>query len=352
MKVLVIGGMGIIGSAITEAAAKKKMEVYVLSRRSLISRYKNIGIQGYSGDWKNNEFAEQVLQNNYDIIVDTLVFNINELKRDLQLVEGHCKQFIYISTDAVYNHPQLNVSEDVPIDLSRLEWPYGYNKREAELYLLEHENEYSFFWTVIRPTVTYGDTRIPVGFASRKNEYTLIKRIINGKPVVAFDDTDSVHSICHSSTFGSVVTDTFLNDNAKFQFIHISNDKTYKYQDIFDAISKLLEREVKIIHIDPIKLKSLNKGKYEEIIYDKNPSFTLNNKRAKEVSRNTNFDVDIIESLRSTLQNLEKEDKEEDIEYNMLSDALISEYTNLELPENEKAYAQDYYRQLSNQEKD
>ena len=105
-------------------------------------------------------------------------------------------------------------------------------------------------------------------FASRKNEYTLIKRIINGKPVVAFDDTDSVHSICHSSTFGSVVTDTFLNDNAKFQFIHISNDKTYKYQDIFDAISKLLEREVKIIHIDPIKLKSLNKGKYEEIIYD------------------------------------------------------------------------------------
>ena len=30
MKVLVIGGMGIIGSAITEAAAKKKMEVYVL----------------------------------------------------------------------------------------------------------------------------------------------------------------------------------------------------------------------------------------------------------------------------------------------------------------------------------
>ena len=146
-------------------------------------------------------------------------------------------------------------------------------------------------------------------------------------------------------------TNTFLNDNAKFQFIHISNDKTYKYQDIFDAISKLLEREVKIIHIDPIKLKSLNKGKYEEIIYDKNPSFTLNNKRAKEVSRNTNFDVDIIESLRSTLQNLEKEDKEEDIEYNMLSDALISEYTNLELPENEKAYAQDYYRQLSNQEK-
>ena len=142
-----------------------------------------------------------------------------------------------------------------------------------------------------------------------------------------------------------------MNDNAKFQFIHISNDKTYKYQDIFDAISKLLEREVKIIHIDPIKLKSLNKGKYEEIIYDKNPSFTLNNKRAKEVSRNTNFDVDIIESLRSTLQNLEKEDKEEDIEYNMLSDALISEYTNLELPENEKAYAQDYYRQLSNQEK-
>lgn len=27
MKVLVIGGMGIIGSAITEAAAKKKMEI-------------------------------------------------------------------------------------------------------------------------------------------------------------------------------------------------------------------------------------------------------------------------------------------------------------------------------------
>ena len=116
----------------------------MLSRRSLISRYKNIGIQGYSGDWKNNEFAEQVLQNNYDIIVDTLVFNINELKRDLQLVEGHCKQFIYISTDAVYNHPQLNVSEDVPIDLSRLEWHMDIiNEKLNYIYLSMRTNIHS-----------------------------------------------------------------------------------------------------------------------------------------------------------------------------------------------------------------
>lgn len=35
MKILVIGGMGIIGGAITEAAALKGYDVYVLSRRKL-----------------------------------------------------------------------------------------------------------------------------------------------------------------------------------------------------------------------------------------------------------------------------------------------------------------------------
>ena len=113
MNVLIIGGMGVIGGAITKAAIKKGIDVSVVSRRAIFGEWLELGINGIQGDWKDDVFAEKVVKKGYDVIVDTQVFNVDQLKRSLNIANNHCKQYIYISTDSVYEHPAENLSEDV-----------------------------------------------------------------------------------------------------------------------------------------------------------------------------------------------------------------------------------------------
>ena len=112
MKILVIGGMGIIGGAITEAAALKGYDVYVLSRRKLSEKWSKLGVKVIAGNWLNDSFAEKVVSEGYDVIVDTLVFDETRLMQSAKIVDGHCKHYIYISTDSVSPHPADNLSED------------------------------------------------------------------------------------------------------------------------------------------------------------------------------------------------------------------------------------------------
>lgn len=347
MKVLVIGGMGLIGGSISEAAARKRMEVFILSRRPLSEKWKQLGVKGFQGDWHVDQFAKDVVKQGFDVIVDTQVFNRNQLIRSMDISNGHCKQYIYISTDSVYLHPDNNVTENKEIALKDLKWGYGYNKRDAELYLLSISNEYDFFWTGIRPTVTFGNTRIPVGYASKRSTYTLPERILSGKPILRFEDDGSRHAICHVSTFGNAVIDLFLNQEAVGQFYHIADDKSYSYDELFDTIEKILGVKGKYIHISTDSIKKYNNAVYEEMIYDKNPNFTVDNQKIKKISPRTCFHVDIYDAMKSTLGYLKENSIEGDKEYNLITDVILLKFNDRIVDSNECRVVKDYINGLS-----
>lgn len=346
MKVLIIGGMGVIGGAITEAAAKNGMDVFVCSRRPLFGKYFNLKVKGIQGDWRDDCVAKCIVADNFDVIVDTQIFTKKQLIRSLNIVNGHCKQFVYISTDSVYVHPAKDKTEDEPIDLKKLKWKYGFDKRDAELYLSHYGNNYSFYWTVIRPTVTFGDTRLPVGFASKRDTNTLVNRILDGKPVILFDDINTKHSICHTSIFGSAVANLFLNENAKNQAFHVSDDKAYTYLEVFHTIEDILGIKGNYVHLSSRYLKKYNKNIYEEMIYDKNPEFTLDNSKIKTVSPTTNYHPDIYEILKPTVLRL-KQSSEIDVEYDMLTDLLLLQHKKVIKDASEKDIAEKYLASLA-----
>lgn len=324
MKVLIIGGMGVIGGAITEAAVRAGHDVTVLSRRAPFGKWNAISARYIQGDWKDDDFAGNLVKKGFDVIVDTQIFNEQQMIRSLSIVDNHCKQFIYISTDSVYSRPSNNHSEDREICLDDIKWDYGINKRKAELYLLSHSADYSFGWTVIRPTLTFGDTRIPVGFSSKRGTYTLIDRIENNKPIIRFDDGESKHSLCHVSIFGNAAVCLFLNEKSYGKFYHISDDCSYTYDEIFDVIESIIGEKSISAFLNAERVKKYSSYVYEEMINDKNPMFTLDNTNIKTVCPDVRFHVDLQEVLRETIANL-REHREEvgDDDYNMLTDILL-----------------------------
>ena len=352
MKVLVVGGMGIIGSAITEAACKKDYDVYILSRRDINPYFLSMGVIGLKGDCKDDEFVIDLLSNNFDVIVDTLIFNKNDLQRDVKLVNNNCKHFIFISTDAVYNHPAIATSEDTTIDQSKLDWDYGRNKRQAEVELDAHGNDYSFAWTVVRPTMTYGDRRIPVGFGSRKNEWSLIERIYEGKPVINFD-SGCLHAMCHAITFGDAVTELFLNEKAYGSFFHVSDDNAIRYKEVYNKIGEFIGREPIVINSNICLLKALNQAKYVEMLFDKNPEFTLDNSKIKAIATNVEYAVDLKNAIESEVGFLKENfsSMPEDKEYNMLTDAILLSYKKMNLTNTQVKQVSEYISSLSREYK-
>lgn len=347
MKILIIGGMGIIGSAITEASSNRGYDVYVLSRRPLSTHYRDLGVFGIQGDWKDDSFVSGILKEGFDVIVDTLIFNPVELKRDMALINNRCTQFIFISTDAVYNHPALEVNEETSIDLSGLDWDYGHLKREAELYLINNKENYSFSWTVVRPTMTYGDKRVPVGFGSRKNEWTLIERIKEGKPVIDFDD-GCTHAACHTSTFGKAVTELYLNNNAYGEFYHISDDKPIRYEDVYQRIGEYYGTAPIVVKTAPDILKTLSPSKYTEMTYDKMPEFTLDNRKIKNIAPNVDYNVNIDNAIESEISYLEETHSSlpEDSGFNILTDAILLSYRKMKLSNQQQRIIEEYVSSL------
>lgn len=68
----------------------------------------------------------------------------------------------------------------------------------SEAAALEEMFDCNFHWTIIRPTTTFGDSRIPFEYACKRHTYTLYNRILDGKPLVRFDELNSRHAICHT----------------------------------------------------------------------------------------------------------------------------------------------------------
>lgn len=324
MKLLIIGGMGIIGGAVTEAALERGCEVTVLSRSNPSGKWKDIPARYIRGNWYDDSLAESIVSEGYDVVIDTVVFDEKQMERSARIAEGHCKQFIFISTDSVYPRPGSAVTEDAYIDKDAVKWNYGINKYKAELFLKEHSSEYSFYWTVIRPTITFGDTRLPVGFASRRNTCNLIDRLVNGKPILRFEDQGSKHAICHVSVFGAAVAGLLLNEQASGQCYHISDDKAYTFDEIFGVLEQILGVKGRYVHL-PAEAVSSIPWIYEDMIYDKDSEFTLDNSKIKAVCSEIDYSCDLNRVLTGTVRYLEenKGNFEQDSEYDMITDLVL-----------------------------
>ena len=112
MKVLIIGGTGIIGGALTEASVSAGHDVAVLTRNEPAGKWKDINAEYIRGDWYDDKAAAEVAGKGFDVIVDTLIFNEDQMARSMRIANGHCRQLTYISTDSVYAHPAVDLSED------------------------------------------------------------------------------------------------------------------------------------------------------------------------------------------------------------------------------------------------
>ena len=237
MRVLIVGGTGVISSAVVNEAERQGVDVTCINRGNNHGVDPNHQVKTMHFDVRNRKVAEEhLLGLHYDVVVDFICFNANQVKYSLDLFHDKCSQYVFISTDSVYKL-QKDGHYDEKTPQSNLEWNYSYQKAECEEIVRSYCKEKNLIYTIVRPSITYGNTRIPYGFMPPYGyHYTLVKRIKAGKPIITWNQGNNWQTMMRIEDFAVGMVGLWGNEKAYNEDFNICGD-SYKWSDVLDVIS-------------------------------------------------------------------------------------------------------------------
>ena len=236
MKVLFIGGTGVISSACSALAVERGLDLYLLNRgeskRAIPSAAKVL-----KGDIRDPESARSALGDlHFDIIVDWIAFTPDHIEADIELFRDRTDQFIFISSASAYQKPPSHpiITESTP--LYNPYWLYSQNKIACELRLTQAHRDEGFPITIVRPSLTYDQMNFPIAIGGW-NSYTLIDRLKTGRPIIVHGDGSSLWVVTHSDDFARGFVGLLGNGQAIGHAFHITSDEVLTWNQIYEIIA-------------------------------------------------------------------------------------------------------------------
>jgi nucleoside-diphosphate-sugar epimerase len=279
MKVLFVGGTGIISAACTRLALDLGIEVFLLNRGT---RPLPDGARSIVCDWADEAAATAALgDQRFDAVVDWIAFTAEDVERDIRLFRDRTRQFVFVSSASAYQKPASDwiIREDTP--LANPFWDYSRNKIAGEERLMRAYREIGFPFTVIRPSLTYGDTQAPLVTNSWEKPYTIIARMRAGKPVVVPGDGTSLWTITHATDFAVGLLGLLGRDAAIAQAFTITGDEVLTWDQIYEQTARAAGTEAKIVHIASDFITACMPDQVGTLTGDKSRSAVFDNAKIK-----------------------------------------------------------------------
>lgn len=287
MKILFIGGTGRLSTDVAKLSLEKGYEVYLLTRGSkerkkfIDEKYKMI----YADIRNNAECKEKLNSEFFDVVIDFLTYDKTQLNNTLDIINGHYNQYVFISSATVY---EKNTEEEIISEKTKVgnaKWDYAYKKYECEEELPKYfKGKKDLHYTIIRPYVTYNETRVPYPLVPQDSsmEYSIIYRILNNKKIPVIDN-NIITTITNTKDFAVGVVGLFQNKEAYGEAFHITSDEEVKWQQVIDIIGEHYNKKIDKEYFS-INEFSKKYPLYQPILNgDKGHQMRFNNDKIKKV---------------------------------------------------------------------
>ena len=330
MKLLFIGGTGIISSACSELATQHGHELFVLNRSTSTKHPLPDGTTLLKADIYADEtdLAPLLAGHRFDAVVDFLAFTVNDIKRDIRLFRGRTDQFVFISSASAYQKPPQHylITEDTP--LQNPFWEYSINKIACEERLLQEARESAFPVTIVRPSLTYGTSQIPLVGASWSHPYTIIDRMKRGGKVIIPGDGTSLWILTWNADFAKGLIGLLGNDKAIGEAFQITSDEVLTWNQIFLEVYQALGLEPNVMHIPSDLIIAHDPSKLGTLIGDKVNSVVFDNRKIKRIVPGFVCEVKWAQGLRYSLEWFESHPEFQTIDQEMNDtwDQIVSSY--------------------------
>ena len=328
MKVLFIGGTGIISMAITRQLSKlPNFELYLLNRGNRNSDLPS-NVKIIQGDINNEQDIASKIENlSFDAVCNFIAFVPKHVERDYNLFKNKTKQYIFISSASAYQKPLSNylITEGSP--MANPYWEYSRNKIACEDFLMKKYREDKFPVTIVRPSHTYDERSVPLGVHGKNGSWQVIKRMQEGKPVIIHGDGTTLWTMTHNSDFAKAFIGLLGNVHALGETFHITSDESLTWNQIYQSIANALGVELKACHVSSEFLHAVG-PEYDflgSLVGDKANSVVFDNSKVKRAVpgfvATKRFDQGVKETIDFILKN--KEYQKEDPDFDKWCDRVV-----------------------------
>jgi len=281
MKILFIGGTGIISSACTQLAVERNLDLYLLNRGETTKRGPlPEGIKVLKGNIRDKASTLTALgDHHFDAVVNWIAFVPEHIELDLEVFRGRTRQYVFISSASAYQTPPggLPVTESTVLD--NPEWEYSRNKTACEERLVRAYREEKFPITIVRPSHTYDKTVLPFSAG-----YTVVDRMRKDKPVIVHGDGTSLWTLTHHKDFAHAFLGLLGNPHAIGESFHITGDEWLTWNQIFQMVAQAAGvPNPKLVHIPSDLIATYDSDWGAGLLGDKMHSMVFDNSKIKRV---------------------------------------------------------------------
>jgi len=307
MKALFIGGTGTISMAITRLLAQNPdWELYLFNRGTRASELP-AGVKSITADINDEAAAAAALDGmQFDCVCDFIGFVPEHVERDFRLFSGKTKQYMYISSASAYQKPCSDylITESTP--LHNPYWAYSRNKIACEEYLMQQYRENGFPVTIVRPSHTYDERNLPLGAYGEKGGWQVLRRMLDGKPVLLHGDGTTLWTVTHNSDFAKGFVGLMGNVHAIGQAYHITSDESITWNQLYAIIADELGVPFRPCYVPSDILHAANPAYDFEgsMTGDRSNSVVFDNSKIKRAVPGFVCTVRADQGLRRTVQNI------------------------------------------------
>ena len=302
MKILFIGGTGTISMAVSKLLLSQGHTLYLLNRGN-----RNLSLSGDLVELKadvndENRVKELIKELHFDAVADFIAFEPPQLERDYRLFKGKTDQFIFISSASAYQKPlaDYRINEGTPLANPYLE--YSRNKIACEDYLMKLYREEGFPVTIIRPSHTYDERSVPMGAHGKNGSYAIVKRMLEGKPVLIHGDGTSLWTLTHNSDFAVAMAGLIGNIHAIGEAVQITSDESLTWNQIYQIVANALGVKLNAVHASTEFLDAC--GEYDfrgSLLGDKSNTVVFDNSKLKRLVPGFTARVRADQGIRDTV---------------------------------------------------
>jgi nucleoside-diphosphate-sugar epimerase len=279
LRVLFIGGSGVISSACSRVAVDSGIELSVLNRGRSAERPLPPGVNMLRADIREpGSVRDEIRDLEFDAVVDWVAFTPEHVRADIELFRGRAGQYVFISSASAYQTPpaRMPVTESTP--LRNPYWHYSRDKIACEDTLMAAYRKEGFPATIVRPSHTYDETLVPFD-----GGWTVLGRMLAGKPVIVHGDGTSLWTITHHDDFARAFVPLLGHPRTLGEAIHITSDDVLTWNQIAEALAAALGVTARLVHVPSDAIAAADADWGAGLLGDKAHSMVFDNTKLRGI---------------------------------------------------------------------
>ncbi|SEJ44912.1 NAD-dependent epimerase/dehydratase family protein [Demequina mangrovi] len=244
MRILIVGGTGLISSELAGLASAAGHELTLVNRGRSEAATPPPGAHVIHADATDAEALRSVLhgarlrRERFDAVVQFIAFTPEHVAADVETFAPLTDQYVLVATSASYRsfdrlHPLTeDTAQENPF------WEYARLKAECEAVLRARAPEAGLAWTVVRPAHTYGPSKIPGYTGNSSHPWTLVDRMRRGAPIPIPGDGTSLWTLTHARDVAAAMLGLLGNSAALGEAVHVTSDEALTWEGIHATIAR------------------------------------------------------------------------------------------------------------------